>query len=374
MARVTGKTGVEMEALTAASVACLTIYDMAKAVDRGMVISGIRLVEKTGGKSGDYTGRQAENGAAAGRRGAATAARRAAAVRLRRRVPLAEAAGRVLAAPLVGAPDPAALRRLGDGWLCGARRRCRARARPLKVIGIAAAGRRLCAARSAPAKPCASSPARRCRRAPTRSSSRKMRARLGGDAIEVLETVAAGRHIRRLGLDFSQGDMLLAERPRCSTPAALSLAASANHAALDVVERRWSPSSPPATNCCRRAADPGPTRSSPPTPMAWPRSPPRPARSVLDLGIVADDRDAIAGAVAQSDRAGADIIVTLGGASVGDHDLVHDVLTDAGHDARFLEDRHAARQAADVRPARRDMRCSACRATRLRAWSARTSS
>ena len=53
-ARVTGKTGVEMEALTAVSVACLTIYDMAKAVDRGMVISGIRLVGKTGGKSGDY--------------------------------------------------------------------------------------------------------------------------------------------------------------------------------------------------------------------------------------------------------------------------------------------------------------------------------
>lgn len=54
LARVTGKTGVEMEALTAASVACLTIYDMAKAADRAMAISGIRLVEKTGGKSGDY--------------------------------------------------------------------------------------------------------------------------------------------------------------------------------------------------------------------------------------------------------------------------------------------------------------------------------
>lgn len=53
-ARVTGKTGVEMEALTAASVACLTIYDMAKAVDRAMVISGIRLKLKSGGKSGDY--------------------------------------------------------------------------------------------------------------------------------------------------------------------------------------------------------------------------------------------------------------------------------------------------------------------------------
>lgn len=62
LARVTGKTGVEMEALTAASVACLTIYDMAKAVDRGMVISGVRLVEKTGGKSGDYkAGNQARS-------------------------------------------------------------------------------------------------------------------------------------------------------------------------------------------------------------------------------------------------------------------------------------------------------------------------
>lgn len=53
-ARVTGRTGVEMEALTAASVACLTIYDMAKAIDRGMTISGVRLLAKSGGKSGDF--------------------------------------------------------------------------------------------------------------------------------------------------------------------------------------------------------------------------------------------------------------------------------------------------------------------------------
>ncbi len=52
--RVSGRTGVEMEALAAVSVACLTIYDMAKAVDRGMTISDIRLVEKRGGKSGDW--------------------------------------------------------------------------------------------------------------------------------------------------------------------------------------------------------------------------------------------------------------------------------------------------------------------------------
>jgi cyclic pyranopterin phosphate synthase len=52
--KVTGKTGVEMEALTAVSVACLTIYDMVKAVERGMRIEGIRLLEKRGGKSGVY--------------------------------------------------------------------------------------------------------------------------------------------------------------------------------------------------------------------------------------------------------------------------------------------------------------------------------
>ena len=52
--KVAGKTGVEMEALTAVSVACLTIYDMVKAVERGMRIEGIRLVEKRGGKSGHW--------------------------------------------------------------------------------------------------------------------------------------------------------------------------------------------------------------------------------------------------------------------------------------------------------------------------------
>ena len=54
MARTIGKTGVEMEALTAVSVAALTIYDMAKAVDRGMRLSEIRLLEKHGGQHGDY--------------------------------------------------------------------------------------------------------------------------------------------------------------------------------------------------------------------------------------------------------------------------------------------------------------------------------
>lgn len=53
--RTTGRTGVEMEALTAASIAALTIYDMCKAVDRGMVVDGLRVTEKSGGASGDFS-------------------------------------------------------------------------------------------------------------------------------------------------------------------------------------------------------------------------------------------------------------------------------------------------------------------------------
>ncbi len=56
--KVAGQTGVEMEALTAVSVACLTIYDMVKAVERGMRIEGIRLVEKSGGKSGHFRAKE----------------------------------------------------------------------------------------------------------------------------------------------------------------------------------------------------------------------------------------------------------------------------------------------------------------------------
>jgi cyclic pyranopterin phosphate synthase len=56
--KVAGRTGVEMEALTAVAVACLTIYDMVKAVERGMRIEGIRLIEKRGGRSGHYRAKE----------------------------------------------------------------------------------------------------------------------------------------------------------------------------------------------------------------------------------------------------------------------------------------------------------------------------
>jgi cyclic pyranopterin monophosphate synthase len=61
--RLSGQTGVEMEALTAVSVACLTIYDMAKAVDRGMEISGVTLRHKSGGKSGTFDAADHSGGA-----------------------------------------------------------------------------------------------------------------------------------------------------------------------------------------------------------------------------------------------------------------------------------------------------------------------
>ena len=66
-ARLRGRTGVEMEALVAASVAALTVYDMCKAIDRGMEVTGLRLLEKSGGRSGHWRRGGGETGEAAGR-------------------------------------------------------------------------------------------------------------------------------------------------------------------------------------------------------------------------------------------------------------------------------------------------------------------
>jgi cyclic pyranopterin phosphate synthase len=76
-ARIVGKTGVEMEALTAVATAALTVYDMCKAVDKDMVIDGIRLVHKVGGKSGEYRrAGEPEDGSAGGAAGGLDGARR----------------------------------------------------------------------------------------------------------------------------------------------------------------------------------------------------------------------------------------------------------------------------------------------------------
>ncbi len=227
----------------------------------------------------------------------------------------------------------------------------------LMSIGVSAAGRGYRRRGRASDRPCVSSPAHRCRRAPTRSSSRRIPRPSGGERHRgVRDGGGRAGNIRRRGLDFSAGRQAAGRKAACSDAAALSLAAIGQSRERSMWSAgRWSPLSPRATNCCRRAASSDRTRSSRRTPMASPRSPRRPVRGVPrprhcrrrpQMPSRRDWREAT--------QAGADVIVTLGGASVGDHDLVHEVLGRRRRQARFLEDRHAARQAADVRAAGRD--------------------
>ena len=135
---------------------------------------------------------------------------------------------------------------------------------------------------------------------------------------------------------------------------------------------RASPSCRPATSWWRRAAGPAPGRSSPPTTWASPRWPKRraPRRGCSALPATR----ARASMPTSPRRTDADVIVTIGGASVGDHDLVGPVLEARGMALELLEDRHAPGQAADVRPPGRSRACWACRAIPCRRWSARACS
>ena len=122
-AKLTGQTGVEMEALTAASIASLTIYDMAKAVDKGMIISDVRLLEKQGGKSGHWQARKQQT---IGAHAMALLKVDDALEQLLADVTAAEvenvsllhATGRVLAANLMANRDQPPFRAVSDGWLC----------------------------------------------------------------------------------------------------------------------------------------------------------------------------------------------------------------------------------------------------------------
>jgi molybdopterin molybdotransferase len=152
---------------------------------------------------------------------------------------------------------------------------------------------------------------------------------LGSNAIEVFETVAAGRHIRRRGLDFSEGEKLL-DGGRVLDAAALSLAASANHATLDVVGRPLVAIIATGDELLPPGSELGPDQIISSNAYGVAAIAAAAGAEVLDLGIVGDDRDAIAARLAEATKAGADVVVTLGGASVGDHDLVHEVLGSQG--------------------------------------------
>ncbi|MEQ1955571.1 gephyrin-like molybdotransferase Glp [Mesorhizobium sp. CN2-181] len=156
----------------------------------------------------------------------------------------------------------------------------------------------------------------------------------GSNAIEVFETVAAGRHIRRRGLDFSEGEKLL-EEGRVLDAAALSLAASANHSMLDVVGRPVVAIIATGDELLPPGSELGSDQIIASNAYGVAAIAAAAGARVLDLGIVGDDRIAIAARLAEATKAGADIVVTLGGASVGDHDLVHEVLGAQGVELDF---------------------------------------
>jgi molybdopterin molybdotransferase len=152
---------------------------------------------------------------------------------------------------------------------------------------------------------------------------------LGNASVEVLEPTDKGRNIRRAGLDFAKGDMLL-EKGRLLDPAALSLTASANHPSVSVVRRPLVAIIATGDELRAPGSQLGPGQFF----SSYAYGVAAVAHSVgaraLDLGIGADRKEAIAALVRQAVVAGADVLVTLGGASVGDHDLVHEVLADEG--------------------------------------------
>lgn len=152
---------------------------------------------------------------------------------------------------------------------------------------------------------------------------------LGDGTIEVLEPAFEGRNIRRKGLDFNAGDILL-QKGRVLDAAALSLAASANHPALAVVRRPLLAIIATGDELLLPGNTPGPDQIISSNAYGVSAAAHSVGARALDLGIAPDHKDAIAAAVRQAVDAGADVIVTLGGASVGDHDLVHDVLTSEG--------------------------------------------
>jgi molybdopterin molybdotransferase len=156
----------------------------------------------------------------------------------------------------------------------------------------------------------------------------------GEARIEATEATATGRNVRRAGLDFREGDPLLSAG-RVLDPAAVAVAAAANHPTLEVVRRPLVAIIATGDELVPPGAEPAPGQIVASNNLAVAAICANDSARVLDLGIVPDDRAAIAAAVRRAQDAGADVIVTLGGASVGDHDLVQGVLTDLGMTLEF---------------------------------------
>jgi molybdopterin molybdotransferase len=153
--------------------------------------------------------------------------------------------------------------------------------------------------------------------------------KLGPDTVEVCETVAVGRHIRRMGLDFVTGDLLL-EKGRELDPGALSLVASANHPRLSVIKQPLIAIIATGDELLPPGSELGPDQIVASNAFGVAAIAASVGARVLDLGVVPDSRPAIAARIRQALEKDADVVVTLGGASVGDHDLTNEVLIGEG--------------------------------------------
>ena len=243
-------------------------------------------------------------------------------------VPLAEAAGRVLAEPVKALrthpPFPGSAM---DGYAVQARDVAHVPAQ-LRIIGVAAAGKQFSgsvgqgeAVRILTGAPLPAG-------ADTIAIQENVR-KLENNRIEVLETVAAGRHIRRRGLDFEEGQDLLA-KGHVLDPAALSLAASANHPSLPMVKKPLVAIIATGDELMPPGSVLGPDQIIASNIYGVTAIAMTAGARVLDLGIAPDRSEAISAKVQHALDAKADVIVTLGGASVGDHDLVQGALTSLG--------------------------------------------
>jgi molybdopterin molybdotransferase len=248
-------------------------------------------------------------------------------------VPLAEAAGRVLAEPVTALRTQPPFRASAmDGYAVRAKDVADVPAR-LTVTGTAAAGKLFpgVVGRGEAVRIFTGAPVPEG--ADTIAIQENVK-KLDGDAIEVLEAVAVDRHIRAVGLDFVEGQPLLA-KGRVLDAAALSLAASANHPALSVLRKPLVAIIATGDELLPPGSTPGPDQIIASNAYGVAAIAREAGAGVLDLGIAPDRVEAISALAARALDARADVIVTLGGASVGDHDLVRKALSSLGMELGF---------------------------------------
>ena len=155
-----------------------------------------------------------------------------------------------------------------------------------------------------------------------------------GDTVTILQSDPAGRNVRKAGLDFAAGDVLLA-RGRRLGPCELALAAAMNHGVLDVVRKPRVALLATGDELVQPGENPGPDQIVASNTFAVRAYGEAAGAEVIDLGIAADSFAALEAAIRAARDARADILVTLGGASVGDHDLVQTALTREGMELGF---------------------------------------